>query len=319
METNGKKPISYMSPKWKIKHLVGKISRLFVSTLNFSPGSNFKEGIVAHVVTRDDMWFCEAIVSTSSFVDEYLVVDSSKNEFAKYNQKVLQTFAENRHTYIKKDVDQRTARQILHKMSERKWILHLDGDMIAVDNGPNSADFLFSYIHNIKSSKYYDVYFPLLFMGDSFEVAQSPPYGYEDWIYSNFKNFEWTDRKLDLPGIPLRFRKILIDVPFFIHMNRLYSDEKYYEKEASIKWQNKENQKKYGTFQAFLQYIQQTAEPYRRPNNYIPYSDHFGNLPTLVSRFVGKDRNKIISEKLEEIYNMIIPYEKQSRITEKND
>ena len=312
METDGIRPISYMSPKWKIKHVGGKISRSIVSSLYSNRGSNFKEGIVAHVVTRDDIWFCEAIASTSSFVDEYLVVDSSKQEFSDYNQKVLQEFSENKHTYIRKDVDQRTARQILHKKSDRKWILHLDGDMIAVDNGPNSAEILFSYIRSLKKNKYYDVYFPLLFMGDSFDVLQAIPYGYEDWIYSNFTGFEWTDRKLDLPRIPLRFKKILIDVPFFIHMNRLFSDEKYYEKEASIKWQNVENQKKYGNFDNFLEHVRQTAKPYSRPDDYIPYSKNFGNLPALVSRFSGKDRNEIISIKLAEINRMIIPYENKS-------
>lgn len=310
MATNGVRPVSYMSSKWKTKHFIGKFIRLIASLIVFSSDSNFKEGIVAHVVTRDDMWFCEAIASTSSFVDEYLVVDSSKDQFATYNQKVLQTFAENRYTYIRKDVDQRTARQILHKKSERKWILHLDGDMIAVDNGPNSAEILFSYIRNVKKNKYYDIYFPLLFMGDSFKVLQSPPYGYEDWIYSNFRDFEWTDRKLDLPRIPFRFRKVLIDIPFFIHMNHLFSDEKYFEKKASYRWQSIENQKKFGTFDAFLQYIRQTTEPYKRPDNYIPYSEKFGYLPTFVSRFVGKNRNEIISKKLEEINNVIIPWGK---------
>lgn len=142
-----------------------------------------------------------------------------------------------------KDVDQKTARQIIHNKSKRKWILHLDGDMIAVDNGFNSASLLFNFIHNLKQTKCYDIYFPLLFMGDSFDVLQSPPYGYEDWIYSNNGRFIWTNSKLDLPRIPLSFRKILIDIPFFIHMNQLFSDEKYFEKEAAPKWQNTDLQK----------------------------------------------------------------------------
>jgi hypothetical protein len=295
-----------MGPKWKIKHISGRISRLIVSSL-FSNRSNFEVGIVAHVVTRDDIWFCEAIASTSRFVDEYLVVDSSKDEFANYNQKVLQTFAENKHTYIRKDVDQKTARQILHEKSKKKWILHLDGDMIAVDNGFNSADLLFDIIRNLKQNKYYDVYFPLLFMGDSFDVLQSPPYGYEDWIYSNNEKFVWTNRKLDLPRIPMRFRKILIDIPFFIHMNQLFSDEKYFEKEAAPMWQNNELQKKFKDYESFLQYVKQTAKPYHRPDNYIPYATKFGYLPSIVYRFAGKTRNDIISMKLNEIRNKIIP------------
>lgn len=302
------KPVSYMETRWKIRHLEGKIIRAAVSAfVRKSYNDPFRDGIVAQVITRDDIWLYEAIASTKNFVDEYIIVDSSNNLFAEYNKLILTRLLDGKYTYIRKDVDQRTARQIIHKMAKRKWLLRLDGDMIAVDRGFNSAENLFKIIRQLNDYKFHDIYFPLLFVGDSLKYLQNPPYGYEDWIYSNFNSFRWSNRKLDLPDIPLRFKKTLIDIPFFIHLNHLFPDFKYYEKYASPKWQTKENQDKYRTFENFVEHLRSDARTFKRPDNYIKYSHTFGYLPTIVDRFVGMSREEILAIKMREIKDKIIP------------
>ncbi|MEM0136348.1 MAG: hypothetical protein QXU18_14175, partial [Thermoplasmatales archaeon] len=133
-------------------------------------------------------------------------------------------------------------------------------------------------------------------------------YGYEDWIYSNSSNFKWTHSKLDLPRIPFFYRKILWDTPYFIHLNHIVDEEKYFKKLTTVMWQKEQVREKYGSFENFLHSIKESNYFYDNETRYIAYDDSLGKLPSFLDRFVGLNREEIIKLKKNEIENKIMPY-----------
>lgn len=304
------RPIDTRTREWKIKHHIGSLIRKICSASRgrLSDSSHYKNGLEAHIVTRDDFWLLESVVSTSKYISNYIVVDSSNDFFSKYNRALLEHYAPGKYTYIKEDVDQKTARQIAHKISTYEYIMHLDGDMVAVDRGWNSAEDLFKRLKGLPTIKYYDIYFPLLFIGDDLTKIQKVIYGYEDWIYSNSSDFRWSNARLDLPRIPLYYRKLLWDKPYFVHLNHIVDEEKYFKKLTTVMWQRDEVRQKFGNFQNFLQSIKESNTFSAADIQYLEYREEYGMIPSLLDRFANLSRQEIISVKKKEISGLIMPY-----------
>lgn len=71
----------------KIKHYAGNATSSIFPAFHslFSSREQFKDGISAVVITKDDIWLDEYLKSIENYVDELVLVDSSSEEYLKRN------------------------------------------------------------------------------------------------------------------------------------------------------------------------------------------------------------------------------------------
>ncbi|WP_010916401.1 hypothetical protein [Thermoplasma volcanium] len=168
-------------------------------------------------------------------------------------------------------------------------------------------DFI-NYVRTLPKNKYYDIYFPLLFIDTELDRIQESVYGMEDWIYSFSKDLKWVPRRTDCPATPLYYKKIVVSTPYMVHLNRLFDKEKMILKQASWEWMKPEIRKKYGSIENFIKERRNDFKTDFGEHNTLYYDESkFCKLPRVLERFRGMKSEDIIKQKTYEINNGIFP------------
>lgn len=238
-----------------LRSTVAPIYSIFVKEVQYP------DGFSANILTKNDVWLRESILSIKNYVNEFIVIDSSDDDYYNRNVRLFEELQLKNLTHIRKEVDIYSGRVLSHSLSKYRWILHWDGDMVALDSGKNDISILFKRISKIKGKhRYYEVYFPLVITGSSVDRLSSQRYQVEPWIYSNSDKFKWTLKKLGKFGkssierakFPLFYRKIYLNTVYGMHLKYLFPVEKLIIKKLQYQWMNPEVREKYGSFSNFL-------------------------------------------------------------------
>lgn len=302
-----------------MKALSGSIVRGMFSALptGFYGDISFPQGISVNIVTRNDPWFLESLLSILNLSDEIIVVDSSEEPYLSYNHKVIEYLNDDRIKYISRELNILEARRLAKSLSTKEIIIRWDADMIAFDGGKDPLSARLNKFANISSNRKFIVLFPIVtFFGDLDHVL-SPPFQSEAWIFSNTKKELYRPRYEDskigtvLEGFhpPVYFRKYIIDSPLAVHMSLIMPVEKIIQKHLQKLWMNNSYREKYGTFQEMRDEI---GKNIKIENQYrtVKFSDSIQNpLPRLLSRFEGMTSKTIIEQRMGEIENLLVPDE----------
>jgi hypothetical protein len=76
----------------RIKTFIGHFLRLFLSFLPlfFFRDQHFENGVSFTILTKNDQWFLESIVSIYSLADGIVIIDRSDNpEYIRYNKMIV--------------------------------------------------------------------------------------------------------------------------------------------------------------------------------------------------------------------------------------
>lgn len=299
------------------KSLAGSIIRKAFSILPASiyGDASFPRGISTHIVTRNDPWFFESLLSIRDLSDEIIIVDFSEDPYLSYNHKIIERLSDERIRYVSKELNILEARRLAKSLSTKEIILHWDADMIAFDSGANTLSMVLNNFCKISKSKKFLIFFPIVtFFGDLDHIL-SPPFHTKAWVFSNTRKEIYSPRYEDsrlgtvLEGFhpPLYFRKFQLHFPLAVHMNLIMPTEKLVQKHLQKLWMNSRYREKYGTFQNLRDNM---AGMVKIENQYqtVKYSDVVKSpLPQPLTRFMDVSSDAIIDMRTTEIVNSIIP------------
>jgi len=203
--------------------------RNIVSTIAFkckaippATSINRKEGISAMVCTyNEEDWIEPSLLSVKSLVDEYIVVDSSRDR----TPEIIQEVAKEHRLNLKMEKippgNLLRARELALRLSTRKWILVWDGDFIAKDEAPKRLKKL---LKSLDPRRYYLIYWPHLRIDkDLFHKTNSFKFHTEHWLftfsptlkYSKLHHFEYLVAPLTY------YKAILLEEPLSLHLRNV--------------------------------------------------------------------------------------------------
>lgn len=299
-----------------IRGVSGKILRSFFSLIPISIYGDirFKRGITFNIVTRNDPWFLESLLSILDIADEVVVVDSSDVPYCDYNAEIINRLNSGKLRYIHEDVNIQQAREKAKKFSTREVICHWDADMIAVTGGKDGLDALIARLLDRKDK--FVVYFPIITFFTNLETILSKPYHSEGWIYSN-SNREFYRPRIEnaktgtvVEGFqpPLYFKKLEIEKPLALHMSLMMPREKLAQKHLQKVWMNEEYKSRYNSFSEFLNDLKDSVEINSDYDTETYSVERFGTYPKWLERFLTMEYSEILSIKMEEIRTLKIPF-----------
>ncbi len=293
-------------------HYAGIVARSTIAPIYslFVQKVPYADGISANILTKNDIWLRESIESIKDYVDEFVIIDSSDENYYKRNLKMFEELKLKNLKHIRKEVDIYTGRVLSHSMSQYRWILHWDGDMVALDSGDNDISILFNKVRNIKGKRaYFEIFFPLAITGSSVDKLSSQGYQVEPWIYSNCDKFKWELKKLGKTGnasieranFPLFYRKLYLNTVYGMHLKYLFPLEKLIIKKVQYYWMNPDIRKKYADFEEFLNHYKQKTSVNDLISDSGPLDEsNMGKLPTLLLPFKGLNHEELVNKKLKE-------------------
>jgi hypothetical protein len=244
-------------------HYAGSFLRSTVAPIysRFVQKVQYPDGVSANILTKNDVWLRESIMSIKDYVDEFIIIDSSDDNYYQRNLRLFDELQLKNLTHIRKEVDIYTGRVLSNSLSKYRWILHWDGDMVALDSGINNISNLFERIKTIKGEhSYYEIFFPLVITGSSVNTLSTQGYQVEPWIYSNCDKFQWALKKLGKSGdasierakFPLFYRKLYLNTVYGMHLKYLFPVDKLILKKVQYLWMNPEIRERYSSFENFL-------------------------------------------------------------------
>lgn len=291
-------------------HYAGSVIRSIISPIysQFVEKVPYQDGISANILTKNDIWIRESIESIKDFVDEFIIIDSSDEDYYQRNAKLFKELRLKNIQHIRKEIDIYSARVLSHSMSKYRWILHWDGDMVALDSGKNDISNLFKRLKTISGKKtYYEIYFPLAITGSTIEKMSTQGYQVEPWIYSNCDKFKWELKKLGKSGnasierakFPLFYRKIYLNTVYGMHLKYLFPIEKLITKKVQYLWMNPDIREKYSSFRDFIEYYKKRISVDDLISDFCDLDEtNMGKMPKLLEPYVGLDHESIVNKKL---------------------
>ena len=285
-------------------HYVGLYLRGLLSLFQVSVGKReyFKPGITATIVTKDDPWIFESIESVKQYVDQIVIIDSSKNDFSKKIENFISSLEGIDVIFRHENLSIFEARKLAQSLSEREWILHWDGDMIAYTSGSRDFGGLVDYIYKLNKKKYYVIYFPLINIGVELDRLCKMKYQVEPWLYSNSNRIKWTNKTInksnnehiEILKIPLYFKKIYLDTNYVLHLKHLMPREKFIVKILHFKFMGMDKKVDYEKFynenkNVKIPFYEDDTEPYDLSSK--------DALPDVIKKYSGKTREQIFREK----------------------
>lgn len=245
-------------------HYAGFAVRKLIAPIysRFVEHPNYKPGISANILTKNDVWLREALISIKDYVDEFVIIDSSNEIYYNRNLRLLEELNLKNVKHVRKETDIYNARVLSHSLSEYSWILHWDGDMVAFDSGDNNLSHLINIVKELINKRvYYEIFFPLVITGSRVDRVSIQGYQVEAWLYTNSPKFKWVLKKLGKGGeayierarFPLFYRKMYLDIPYALHLKFLFPIDKLVLKKVQYKWMNPDVREKYSNFEEFLQ------------------------------------------------------------------
>ncbi len=273
---------------------------MLISSLHsmFARPHNSKYGISACVVTKNDMWLEESLLSVRDYVDEFVIVDSSKEEYRKRNEALIKKLEPKDVIYIYRDVTLREGRKILYAKATRTWMITWDGDVVAMDSGRFNFGRLVDFLKTLDHEKYfYEIYFPQILVGRNFEEVQKRELQVEHWVLSNYKKFKWTKKTWDQPSIPLFFRKVDLDTPYALHINKIRQEYKERERQLLVKWYKTEMLQGSMPFEKYREmHFPEFRSEGVEAMEVIPHDERkHGSIPRILEKYKGMSFDQIVA------------------------
>ena len=307
--------LTYMRRRyWKAKGITGNIVRSlyppFYMMLNKK--ENFLDGVSANIVTKDDIWLRESITSIIKYVDEIIIVDSSSSKYKEKNEEIVKSLNnEIKIKYVWKDLNITEARNLAQDMSDRSYILHWDGDMIAYNCGEESIEKIFKMLKDREyKNNYYEIFFQFIRMGYSLMTVtdRDTRYHREAWIYSKSKDMRWIskslplsidEKKIDQPVFPLFYKKKILNQVFGLHLHLIQPREKLIVKALYNLWMNpsiKGNFKDYNEF--YKAYSGRISD--KEIFSIKEFEENNIKIPDILKEYEGKSYDEIMKIKSKE-------------------
>ena len=300
----------------RTKTSIGHFLRLFLSFLPlfFFRDQYFENGVSFTILTKNDPWFLESIVSIYTLADEIVIIDSSDNlEYVRYNKMIVDKLKSKvAIKYIFEDLRITQARKRAKSESTRETIVHWDADMVALDKGPGNLENIINYVKPLKSKRV--VYFPLLTPFNNFNTVTADHIDFEGWIFSNTVKEIYRPKPVT-PGSekfvegfspPKYFRRIVLNYHGGVHLKYLVPSEKAIYKQFDGYLINDKLVEKYGDYNSLRENL--TNFSLDEEPNWETYNEStHGPYPKILERFVGLSKSEILKIKQAEIKNMTIP------------
>ena len=301
----------------------GHFLRLCLSNLPLSLYHDhyFEKGVSFTILTKNDPWLLESLVSVHHLADEIVIIDSSDDsDYIKYNDMIVNKLkGKVVINYIFEDMRITQARRRAKSESSKEIIVHWDADMVALDNGPGSLSKIINLVKSIKVKKV--VYFPLLTPYNDLTKVVTKPIDIEGWIFSNTTKELYRPRSAApnsekfVEGFnpPKYFRRIVLNSFGGIHLKYVVPSEKTMYKQYDGYLINDKLVEKYGDYKSMRENLKEFS-PDKEPN-WEPYNESiYGSYPKILERFVGLLKQDIIKIKQDEIKNMSITPDIQDMI-----
>jgi hypothetical protein len=286
-------------------HWAGATARAVVAPLYAATHAREKyaPGVSANVITRNDPWLPESLASIRSHVDEFVVIDSSTPAFRERNERLLRELELPNLVYRPEVVDIFEARRRATGLTTRQWALRWDADIVA---NANIAE-LFRRIAALPTERYYyEVFFPLVNVGQSLDRVSTQTFQVEAWLYSSSQHFRHHLRRLftgepgqtDEPRVPLFYRKLYLNDVYGIHLARFMPMSKLVEKRLHFLWMEPSVKSQYRDYDAFYGTMRPQIEGTIRDEATLPYDpSRFGPLPTELLPYRGRSPDQIFPER----------------------
>ena len=306
-----------------LKTFSGHIVRSVISNIpvSFYNDHYFEQGVSLTILTKNDPWFAESLVSVYTYADEIIIIDSSdETDYINYNRLIIDKLRKKVDIkYYSEDIRITQARRKAKEESSREIIVHWDADMIAIEDGPSCLGQIIDEVKSVKVKKV--VYFPLLTPYYVLSRVTTYPLDIEGWIFSNTSKELYRPRSGDpksekfVEGFspPKYFKRIAYNSVAGVHMKYMMpSDKALYKKYEGYLLNDKFMEKfgNYDTLKRQLPNYSADAEP-----SWGEYDEHIhGKYPVLLRRFFGLSLSEIVKVKIDEIKNLVIPKEVQEKI-----
>jgi hypothetical protein len=289
----------------KIKHYAGNVTSSIFPAFHFlfSSREQFKDGISAVVITKDDIWLDESLKSVENYVDELVVVDSSSEEYLKRNKRLVSELRIPEIKHIVRDLNKREARKLAFDNCTRNWILVWDGDVVAMDEGINNFSELMKYVRSLDTRKYYyKIFFPQILIGKNFREVQKQHYHVEAWVVSNSSHFKWNPKKIwDRGSTPLFFKKRVIDVPYALHINHIRTREMELNRTISIEWYKSQNRGENIDYETFYESHKGVSKLPEFPEGELYDENSLGKIPKILNKYRNLEYDQILEAKQKSI------------------
>ena len=154
------------------------------------------QGITAMVITyNEEDWIEPSLLSIKDLVDEYVIMDSSKDRTPDIIERVKSEHGLNIRLYRVPPGDLSEIRNEALRKSSYRWILHWDGDFILYDD---SGSFIRSFIEDLDHRRHYLIYWPWIFIcGDLKHICGKHV---EHWLFTYSTKLQY--RKIVMKDIP---------------------------------------------------------------------------------------------------------------------
>ncbi|MGA7923540.1 MAG: hypothetical protein WCA77_06150 [Thermoplasmata archaeon] len=285
-------------------HWAGATARSIVAPLHALTHhrENFRPGISANIVTRNDPWFPESVASIREYVQEFVIVDSSTAPYHERNERLLDAWKLPDLVYRHEPLDIFEARRLASSLTTRSWALRWDADIVATQR----ISELFRLLEGLPAHRYYyEVFFPLLNVASTLDRVSTQTYQVEAWLYSSSRKFSHQLRHLytgepgqtDEPHVPLFYRKLYLNEVYGIHLARFMPTAKLVEKRLHFLWMTPDMKQRYTDYETFYRAMRPTAEATIRDEPTIPYDEtQFGPLPRELAPYRGRSPEEIFPE-----------------------
>ena len=298
------------------KSIAGSTARSIASRfpVSFFGDKTFSPGVSANIITRNDPWFLESLLSVIDMVDEIIIVDSSTDFYSSYNRNIVTKLKNKKINYFQEELNIKEAREMAKSKSTKEIIFHWDADMVTTVEG---KDFIKDLLGKLKSyNGKFVFYFPIVTFFMNFSTVISNYYHLEGWIYSNSNKdfykprFEEKDKGTMVEGFspPLYFRKLNHKGPLALHLSLMMPEEKLFQKRLQKLWMNPEFKRQYSNFEDMKNKCSQSIDLGLEYEKEIYDDSKFGKIPLCLERFKGLEVDVIVEKKLNEIKQMEFPF-----------